>query len=321
MSWKRRVGVGVGAGLLGAALVSLRFRARPEPRPSLPDIISPSIFARRVQRTTRGQMVYHASGSGEPIIFLHDFFPGAASYEWSKVYPAFAASHRVLVPDWIGFGESERPDRLLRAEDHAQSLHEFARATCAGRRPVLVGSGVGAALACLASAQHPEFAARMILFAPAGTAGRVREWVTPALRPAALLRRGRRWIYRSMLSSPASIARWLQGRRSPGAALDLDEAVAVFSTFARQYGAEWAIKRMISGRFALPALPRIEETLIPVTIWWPGNPDGPATWAGAERPGVRLEVLEDCGPLAPLDRPGELVSLLQAELFHPVRLA
>jgi deoxyxylulose-5-phosphate synthase len=80
------------------------------------------------------------------MVFLHDFFPGAASYEWSKVYPEFAGTHRVLAPDWIGFGESERPDRALRAEDYAQSLQEFVRATCGGRRPVLVGSGVGAAI-------------------------------------------------------------------------------------------------------------------------------------------------------------------------------
>jgi len=156
--------MGVGAGLLGAAVVALRLRTRPAPQPSLPDVISPAVFARRVQRTTRGQIVYHVSGEGDPVVFLHDLFPGAASYEWSKIYPAFSATHRVLAPDWIGFGESERPDRPLRAEDYAQSLQEFVRATCGGRRPILVGSGLGAALACLASAQHPELASRLTPF-------------------------------------------------------------------------------------------------------------------------------------------------------------
>ncbi|MFM8458720.1 MAG: hypothetical protein ACKOB0_07205, partial [Chthoniobacterales bacterium] len=76
--WKKGLGMGVGAGLLGAAVVALRLRARPAPQPSLPDVISPAVFARRVQRTTRGQIVYHVSGEGDPVVFLHDLFPGAA---------------------------------------------------------------------------------------------------------------------------------------------------------------------------------------------------------------------------------------------------
>lgn len=72
---EKGLGMGLGAGLLGAAVVALRARTRPVPQPSLPDIISPSVFARRVQRTTRGQIVYHVSGEGDPLVFLHDFFP------------------------------------------------------------------------------------------------------------------------------------------------------------------------------------------------------------------------------------------------------
>ena len=317
--WKKGLGMGVGASLLGAAVVALRLRARPLPKPSLPDIISPSVFARRVQRTTRGQIVYHVSGEGDPLVFLHDLFPGAASYEWSKVYPHFAGTHRVLAPDWIGFGESERPDRPLRAEDYAQSLLEFCRATCGGRRPVIVASGLGAALACLAAAQHPEFCARLVLFHPSGTGHWLDGWAPAAVRFAAWTKRGRRWIYANYLSTPSAITRWLGGRRSAGPELDLAEAVSVYSSFARQYGAGSAIQRILSGRLQAAALPRLDEVCAPVTIWWPGchaNGQPPAASAG-----LRLDWLEECGPLAPLDRSDDLVSRLQVELFEPVRVA
>lgn len=319
--WKKGLGMGLGAGLLGAAVVALRSRSRGLPQPSLPDIISPEIFARRVQRTTRGQIVYHASGEGDPLVFLHDWFPGAASYEWSKIYPSLAATHRVLAPDWIGFGESERPDRVLRAEDQAQSLFEFCRATCGGRRPVLVASGVGAALACLAAARHPEFAARLILFHPCGTSRWLHAWVPAPARIAAWSRRGRRWIWSHYLSPPAAIERWLAARRSAGTEIPLAEAVSVFASFARQYGASWALQRMISGRFQTGPLPRLAEVCVPVTIWWPGHhgADPPAEAAG--QPHVRLDWLDDCGPLAPLDRTEELCRLLMTELFQPVRAA
>lgn len=313
--------MGLGAGLLGAAVVALRLRPRPVPQPSLPDVISPAVFARRVQRTTRGQIVYHASGEGAPLVFLHDLFPGAASYEWSKIYPAFAATHRVLAPDWIGFGESERPDRLLRAEDYAQSLHEFCRATCGGRRPVVVASGLGAALACLAAALHPEFAARLILFHPAGTRDWLRQRAPRAARAAAWTASGRRWLYRRFLAPPEHLQRWLAGRRSSGPEWDLTEAVSVFASFARQYGAEWAVARILSGRLQTTALPRLEEVCVPVTVWWPGCHAGDPPEGTAGRPDLRLDWMDECGPLAPLDRAGDLTGRLQRELFTPVRMA
>jgi pimeloyl-ACP methyl ester carboxylesterase len=319
--WKKGLGMGLGAGLLGAAVVALRLRPRPIPQPSLPDIISPAVFARRVQRTTRGQIVYHASGEGGPLVFLHDLFPGAASYEWSKIYPAFAATHRVLAPDWIGFGESERPDRTLRAEDYGQSLHEFCRATCGGRRPVIVASGLGAALACLTAALHPEFAARLILFHPAGT----RDWLTNrvprAARAAAWSAAGRRWLYRRFLAPPEKLQHWLAGRRNAGPELDLSEAVSVFASFARQYGAAWAVLRILSGRLKMDALPRLAEVCVPVTVWWPGRQAGDPPAGTVGRPDLRLDWLEESGPLAPLDRSADLADRLRKELFTPVRMA
>jgi pimeloyl-ACP methyl ester carboxylesterase len=320
--WKKGLGMGLGAGLLGAAVVALRRGGRPLPQPSLPDIISPAVFARRVQRTTRGQVVYHMSGEGEPLVFLHDFFPGAASYEWSKIYPLFAASHRVLAPDWVGFGESERPDRPLRAEDYARCLHEFCRATCGGKRPVIVASGLGAALACLAAAQHPEFVARLILFHPSGTDDWLQPWAPAPVRAAAWTRSGRRWIYANYLARPACLERWLNGRRSDAGNIDLTEPVSVYSSFARQYGAGLAVQRILSGRFQTAALPRLPEVCVPVTVWWPGcraaHPPESALQHGSQ---VRLDWLDDCGPLAPLDRAADLTSRLQVELFQPVHLA
>lgn len=318
--WKKGLGMGLGAGLLGAAVVALS-RRRPYPHPSLPDIISPSVFARRVQRTTRGQIVYHASGEGDPLVFLHDLFPGAASYEWSKIYPGFAPTNRVLAPDWIGFGESERPDRPLRAEDYAQSLFEFVRATCGGRRPVIVASGLGAALACLAAAQHPEFASRLILFHPCGTEGWLRSWVPAPARAASWTRNGRRWIYGSYLSQPTVVERWLHARRSLGSQLDLGEPVSVYSSFARQYGAAWAVQRIMSGRFNLSPLPRLENICVPVTVWWPGSGAGEPPAVALGQPQVRVEWLDGAGSLAPLDRPDDLAARLRTELFEPVRVA
>ena len=149
----RRIwGVSLGAGLLGAFVLTLRYALRPSAKPKLPDAISPAIFATRIFYTSRGQVVYHESGLGGPLVFLHGVYVGASSYEWSKVYPHFAASHQVLAVDLLGFGESERPDvppalrepvsvireEAERASGIVKNLLSFARKQERRRRPTVI---------------------------------------------------------------------------------------------------------------------------------------------------------------------------------------
>ena len=135
-------------------------------RERIPDDISPAIFATRVTETIFGEMIYHISGSGDPVVFLHGIYLGASSYEWSKVYPHFTMGREVIVPDLIGFGESERPGVTMDATDYADSLVEFIRNTCGDRTPVVVASGLTAGIALLMASRHPERVGR-IIFAPA----------------------------------------------------------------------------------------------------------------------------------------------------------
>jgi pimeloyl-ACP methyl ester carboxylesterase len=174
----------------------------------------------------------------------------------------------------------------------------------------------------LAAAQHPEFVARLILFHPSGTDHWLQPWAPAPVRAAAWTRSGRRWIYANYLARPACLERWLNGRRSDAGNIDLTEPVSVYSSFARQYGAGLAVQRILSGRFQTAALPRLSEVCVPVTLWWPGcraaNPPESALQHGSQ---VRLDWLDDCGPLAPLDRVADLTSRLQVELFQPVHVA
>jgi len=157
-----------------------------------------------------------------------------------------------------------------------------------------------------------------MLFHPTGTEHWLDGWVSALVRLAAWTKRGRRWIYSDYLSTPTATGRWLAGRRSAGPELDLAEAVSVYSSFARQYGAGSAIQRILSGRLEAVSLPRLEEVCAPITIWWPGCH---AAQPPVSSKGLRLDWLEECGPLAPLDRPDDLVARLQVELFEPVRVA
>jgi pimeloyl-ACP methyl ester carboxylesterase len=64
-----------------------------------------SIFVRRM-------------GAGSAMTLLHGF--PSSSHDWAKVAPRLAERHALLLPDFLGFGASDKP------ADHDYSLHEQA---------------------------------------------------------------------------------------------------------------------------------------------------------------------------------------------------
>ena len=55
------------------------------------------------------QIAYHARGEGQPIVFLHG--NPTSSYLWRDVIPELEGSGRLIAPDLIGMGDSEKlPD-------------------------------------------------------------------------------------------------------------------------------------------------------------------------------------------------------------------
>lgn len=56
----------------------------------------------------RGHRIFcRQGGSGEAVVCLHGF--PAASWEWHKLWPELTRNHRVIAPDFLGFGWSEKP--------------------------------------------------------------------------------------------------------------------------------------------------------------------------------------------------------------------
>ncbi len=316
---KKLIGAGLG---LGALLLALKFAVRRPTKEPVPDAISPAIFSTKVQRTSHGQMVYHESGSGQTLIFCHAPCLGGSSYEWSKVYPEFAATHRVLAPDWIGFGESERPSARLRAADHVRALADFIRATCWEQPPVLIGSGLGAGLCALLASQHPELVSRLILSMPTGRGdfGRTRlSFASKLIAGTPLLNRS---AYRNHRSTKSAVRRWLVNSmfNNPGAVTD--ETVAVFTTCAQQYGAEHAMLNLSGLAFDLEA--RLKTLTQPVTLLWSEHAVfPPLDWARRFQeitPGSRLVILKNTGAFAALEDPPQVAGAIRDELEAGFRL-
>ncbi|NJR19913.1 MAG: alpha/beta hydrolase [Calothrix sp. CSU_2_0] len=139
----------------------------------------PPGFKQKSVQTSLGRVVYYTQAqtfwlkSGEdnqdlpPLIFLHNFGGGASAYEWSKVYPAFAATHRILAPDLIGWGDSDHPIRNYQINDYLTTISEFIRQTC--KVPVtVVASSLTAALTIRLAINQPDLFKKLFLISPSG---------------------------------------------------------------------------------------------------------------------------------------------------------
>ena len=113
---------------------------------------------------------YHDEGSGYPMILLHGSGAGVTGWEnWHGVMPDFARRFRVLVPDIIGFGFTERPaDTRYSIKLWVQHLLGFMDALHIDKA-VLVGNSFGGALALALAMRNAHRVAKMVLMGtPAG---------------------------------------------------------------------------------------------------------------------------------------------------------
>jgi haloalkane dehalogenase len=81
-------------------------------------------FAAHSLHLPTGRMHYIDEGRGPLLLLVHG--TPTWSFEWRHLVPGLAAGHRVIAPDLLGFGLSERPAGFgYRPEDHAASLAAF----------------------------------------------------------------------------------------------------------------------------------------------------------------------------------------------------
>jgi pimeloyl-ACP methyl ester carboxylesterase len=317
---RKALGVGLGAGLLGAVALALRYGWRGTLRRIIPDAISPAVFATRVAGTSVGEIVYHTADlaiPAPPLLFLHGVFPGASSFEWSRIYTDFAQSHKVLVPDLIGFGESQRPSEPLTAEEQVRSLADFLGEVVPGQTAVIVASGLSANLALLFAARHPEKVHRLLLWMPdiaLGKANPSRGWHRLGWFP-----RLARLVYRHQLSTESFLRIWLQRSGYAPEAPGFEETLSVISSTAQQYGAEHAFLALSSRPYWRGLRTGLRDLAPAVSLLLAKGAERDALEALADlRPLIQrfsVTEVEAGGPLAPLSRPEAVAAAIAGELL------
>jgi len=110
---------------------------------------------------------YLESGdSKKTLVLIHGL--GASAERWDQVIPLFADEFRVVVPDLVGFGYSDKPLVDYTAEFFSEFLEKFFVASDI-TRPNLIGSSLGGQIIAEYATSHSAEIEKLVLVSPSGT--------------------------------------------------------------------------------------------------------------------------------------------------------
>ena len=112
---------------------------------------------------------YHDLGEGFPVVFLHGSGPGVTAYaNWNKVFPLLKDEYRVIAPDLVGFGYTER------VEGQTYGMRVWVQQTIelfdalGIEKANLVGNSFGGALALSFAINYPDRVNKLVLMGAMG---------------------------------------------------------------------------------------------------------------------------------------------------------
>ena len=109
---------------------------------------------------------YLESGdSKNTLVLIHGL--GASAERWTRVIPLFSEQFRVVVPDLIGFGLSDKPTLDYTPDFFSEFLEKFF-STLNISRPNLIGSSLGGQISAEYTASHSDDIEKLVLVSPAG---------------------------------------------------------------------------------------------------------------------------------------------------------
>lgn len=290
-------------------------------------MFQPQGFDQRSIITSLGKIVYYtATGSPwqdsvtaderETLVFLHGFGGGSSAYEWSKVYPAFAAEYRILAPDLIGWGKSEHPARNYQIDDYLTTIREFIQQTCMG--PVTaIASSLTAAFTIRVAIDHPELFKSLILVTPSGLSDFGEDYSRSFFAQLASIPIVDRLLYTTGIATSGGIRGFLEQRQFARPNRVYEEIVEAYLQSAQQPNAEYAALSFVQGNLCFDLSLYIQQLTTSTAIIWGQKsqftgPEIGRRLAEKNPQAIRVfEKLEDVGLTPQLELPAVTIGLIR----------
>jgi pimeloyl-ACP methyl ester carboxylesterase len=117
--------------------------------------------------------VYLSAGTGDPIILLHG--AGAGAVTWYPSIGNIAKGFQVIVPDIVGYGNSDKPNALDDRPYFSKWLKDFLNELNIPKAHI-VGLSQGGAVALQFTIDNPETVDKLVLVDSAGLGAKVSFW-------------------------------------------------------------------------------------------------------------------------------------------------
>jgi pimeloyl-ACP methyl ester carboxylesterase len=242
---------------------------------------------------------YLEAGSGPVVILLHGL--GGDATNWAPTIGPLAQKYRVIVPDQIGFGKSDKPlinYRVGTLVDFLAGLYKELKI----ERASLVGNSLGGWTVTAFALAHPEKVDRLVLVDAAGFAitgdldPKVLNGLNPSTRAAVKEMMPLVFYNAQMFTSDAAVDTFFARKMTAGDGYTIQRFIDSIG-----YGQDVLDKKL--GALKHPTL----------IIW--GREDGLTPLAMGERfkkeiNGSQLFIIEKCGHVPQLEKPAEFNTAL-----------
>jgi pimeloyl-ACP methyl ester carboxylesterase len=281
-------------------------------------------FEQRSTVTSLGIMTYYTnegklwqdSTEKETLVFLHGFGGGSSAYEWSKVYPAFAAEYRIIAPDLIGWGRSEHPAQSYKIENYLDTIREFLQKTCE-RAVTVIASSLTAAFTIRVAIAHPELFKSLILTTPAGLADFGEDYSRSLFAQIVSIPIVDTLLYNTGIATSGGIRSFLERRQFAQPNRIYEEIVNAYLESAQQPNAEYAALSFVRGDLSFDLSLYIQQLTTPSAIIWGRKseftgPDIGRRFAQMNPKAIRIfEQIDDVGLTPQLELPAVTVGLIR----------
>ena len=264
------------------------------------------------------RVAYYTAGAGPAILLIHSINAAASSFEMRRLFAALRTDYRVFALDFLGFGGSDRPQRVYCADDYIDLISDFAHDTV-GQGAVVIASSLGAAYTIRAAARDANLFGPLILICPTGMRNLVHPQ-QPGLAYRALAGPFGDLVFR-LLTSRSSIAYFLRTQSYYDPAVVDDELIEGFYRAAYQAGAKWAPICFLTGLLNCDVRDAFGQLRQPILLIWGRQADlTPLRSANdflARNPRAHLAVVDKARLSVQDERPEEFIHLVREFLAAP----
>ncbi len=288
----------------------------------------PPGFERRFVSTQLGQVAY-ATAAGDPwqgseleretsrktLVFLHGFGGGSSSYEWSKVYPAFVPSYRILAPDLLGWGESDHPERSLTIEEHVSTLLRFIERTCE-QPATVIASSLTAGFIVKAAVQQPGLFHSLILSNPTGLSDFGKSVTNELFASIVNIPILDQVFYEGAVANSLGIRSFLERRQFARVDRIYPEIVEAYLQSASKPNAAASALYFVSGKLCFDLALDLPHLTVPTAMLWGEKAQFTSLEVGQRLAQVNPEVIigfqtiPDVGLTPALELPGVTIGLI-----------